>query len=115
MTCCNGIRFLCRTRSANSFNPCFCRNLSSCGLQGTLPPKLAQLQQLRTLDLSSNQLSGVVPQEWTAAGAFPALESLRLGTPPQPAVQAALPPACACSLQAACAAQPGHTHAWPCF
>lgn len=54
-------------------------NLSSCGLQGTLPPKLAQLQQLRTLDLSSNQLSGVVPQEWTAAGAFPALESLRLG------------------------------------
>jgi hypothetical protein len=53
--------------------------LPNCGLQGALPGELAQLAALRVLDLQRNSLTGGVPPAWTAAGAFPALETLQLG------------------------------------
>lgn len=52
--------------------------LPYCGLEGTLPEELAGLTALKTLDLQHNNLTGGVPDQWTAVGAFPALETLQL-------------------------------------
>ena len=47
--------------------------LGTCGLR--LPPELAQLQRLEGLLLSlSFPLSGGIPAEWLALGAFPNLK-----------------------------------------
>lgn len=68
-----------------------CRSLPGCGLEGTLPAALAQLVQLKDLDLSGNALTGSIPQDWTVAGAFTALEKLQLGAC-----------GCCCQLWTAC-------------
>lgn len=53
-------------------------DLSQCGLRGTLPAALASLSSLATLDLSWNELTGGIPEEFTAIGAFGALATLQL-------------------------------------
>lgn len=45
-------------------------------MRGTLGPGLEQLQSLRVLDLSGNELSGTLPVVWGLAGNFPALQIL---------------------------------------
>ncbi|XP_019052107.1 PREDICTED: probable LRR receptor-like serine/threonine-protein kinase At1g53420 [Nelumbo nucifera] len=42
------------------------RYIKSEGLQGVLPPELAQLPYLQIIDLSRNYLSGTIPPEWGA-------------------------------------------------
>ena len=56
-----------------------CRALPGCGLQGSLPPQLASLPHLQTIDLSHNRLSGGIPKAWTTIGSLPALQTLQLG------------------------------------
>ena len=38
--------------------------MRNCGLSGSLPSDLLGKVQLQTIDLSSNLLTGAVPQEW---------------------------------------------------
>ena len=42
-------------------------------------PTVASFQTLLEIDLSSNQLTGTLPESWAELEAFPALEYLRLG------------------------------------
>ncbi|KAI3430353.1 hypothetical protein D9Q98_004948 [Chlorella vulgaris] len=52
----------------------------ACGalLEGTLSPNLGTLPYLQTLDLGSNNLSGVLPPQWGLPGRFADLQILRL-------------------------------------
>jgi hypothetical protein len=59
-----------------------CRDLAcerqACGalLEGTLSPNLGTLPYLQTLDLGSNNLSGVLPPQWGLPGRFADLQIL---------------------------------------
>ena len=46
---------------------------------GTLPPQLAMLGALNALYFGGQNLTGTLPLEWGAPGAFPALTTLNLG------------------------------------
>lgn len=46
--------------------------------QGTLPPELATITTLQTLNMQQNQYSGGLPPEYGSPGAFPSLLSLVL-------------------------------------
>jgi hypothetical protein len=55
--------------------------ICNCRFEGSLPESWANplsFKQLRTMDLTQNKLSGVLPQ-WNVQGAFPSLQVLRLG------------------------------------
>ncbi|KAJ6823579.1 receptor kinase-like protein Xa21 [Iris pallida] len=52
-------------------------NLTSLDLVGTIPPHLANLTFLRTIDLSSNRFQGLIPQELSRLSR---LQNLNLGT-----------------------------------
>jgi len=43
---------------------------------GTLPPQLANLTALTTLNLQGNAFRGSLPPEWGAPGALPELQNL---------------------------------------
>lgn len=59
------------------------RALTGCGLVCSgLPGDLAQLRNLQTLDVAHNLISGGVPKDWVAPGAFAALQTLQLGALP---------------------------------
>ena len=55
-------------------------NLSNLGMEGTISPSLADssLASLSALDLSSNKLSGPIPNSFNFAGALPNLQILNL-------------------------------------
>lgn len=56
-----------------------CRDLHGLGLQGTIAPNsIAQLQYLKSLDLSENSLTGSIPAGWNKDGALPSLYTLNL-------------------------------------
>lgn len=53
-----------------------CSELGGKGIQGTLPPELATMDQLQLLSLGGNSFSGGLPSAWGAATAFPLLVSM---------------------------------------
>ena len=82
--------------------PPTCRALTGCGLVCSgLPGDLAQLRNLQTLDLAHNLISGGVPDDWVAPGAFAELQTLQLGALPARACSPPAPPAAAADRYAA--------------
>lgn len=58
---------------------CLCsRALSRVGLVGPLSAALGDLKKLRTVDLSFNQLTGSLPEEWGSSQSLPAVRELLL-------------------------------------
>lgn len=64
--------------------------LPGLGLEGKLPPGLAQLGSLQVLDLASNQLGSSIPGAWLEASTFPSLQEISLSGNP---LAGSLPPA----------------------